>query len=43
MNLSQIERKFRELEVKEDYLRYYYNPTCKKMQGLKQHCYIKEI
>jgi hypothetical protein len=31
MNLAQIERKFRELQVKEDYVRYFYNPNAKKM------------
>ena len=31
MNLSQIERKFKQLEAKETYLRYFYNPTCTKV------------
>lgn len=43
MNLSQIERKFQELQVKENYMRYYFNPICDKVSGLKQHAYIKEL
>lgn len=43
MNLSQIERKFKELEVKENYVRYFYNPACTKVTGVKQHPYINEL
>lgn len=43
MNLNQIARKFEQLEVKENYLRYFYNPQCHKIVGLKQHAYIKEL
>jgi len=43
MNLSQIERKFKELEIKENHHRYFYNPNCSKLEGLKQHPFIKEL
>jgi len=31
------------LEVKENYVRYLYNPNVPKMAGLKQHPYINEL
>jgi hypothetical protein len=31
------------LEVKENYVRYFYNPNVPKMAGLKQHPYINEL
>ena len=34
MNLSQIERKFKELETKENYVRYFYNPVANKVSGV---------
>jgi hypothetical protein len=43
MNLSQIERKFKELETKENYVRYFYNPVASKVSGVKQHPYIAEL
>ena len=43
MNLTQIERKFQQLEVKDNYIRYFYNPNCKKITGLKKHAYIDEL
>jgi hypothetical protein len=43
MNLSQIERKFKELETKENYVRYFYNPVASKVSGAKQHPYIAEL
>ncbi|CDW75300.1 UNKNOWN [Stylonychia lemnae] len=43
MNLAQIEKKFHQLEVKENYMRYFYNPQCRKILGLKQHAYIEEL
>lgn len=43
MNLAQIERKFKQLEIKENYVRYFYNPNCQKVSGLKKHPYISEL
>eukprot|EP00347_Sterkiella_histriomuscorum_P023052 403336141 len=43
MNLSQIEQRFQQLEIKENYVRYFYNPQCRKIFGLKQHAYIDEL
>ena len=43
MNLSQIERKFKELETKENYVRYFYNPAANKVAGVRQHPYISEL
>ena len=31
------------MEVKENYVRYFYNPNVPKMAGLKQHPYINEL
>jgi len=43
MNLSQIERQFERLQVKESHLRYFYNPACKKIPGVRQHVYVRDL
>ena len=37
MNLSQIEKRFNAVEFMAGYVNYKYNPTFKKVKGIKQH------
>ena len=39
MNLSQIERKFQQVDFMASYINYKYNPHIPKIKDLKQHVY----
>jgi len=43
MNLTQIERRFRCVELLASHINYKYNPSCPKIEGLDKHIYHDEL
>jgi hypothetical protein len=43
MNLTQIERRFKCVELLAGHINYKYNPACPKVEGLKKHIYQDEL